>query len=288
MWIKRLMCIAWSSLVLSSFPSALACEASSLSIQPVSAQSQYDVFNAGTFATISTYRISANIIGEQCKLNLVLQLDDTSRSLKGSAQDKLTFEWSGQFGTSVANQWHLSLTDSQPSATVQMRFPSKQWLTSGTYRGLLEVYGNNQIEISPSSLPVAVNVPPAAKIHFYGLQQQHYDLDLGTLYSNKIINSSPNLWVQSNTAYTVVVESSHQGMLRHESNDPKWDIPYQLSLDNDRVSLKQLDARIQRHAATVGQPISLSFVVGETVNKPGGRYDDTLQISIEPRLSQQP
>ncbi|MEZ8477186.1 hypothetical protein AB6C97_04030, partial [Vibrio splendidus] len=120
------------------------------------------------------------------------------------------------------------------------------------------------------------------------LTQQHYDLDLGTLYSNKVIRSAPNLWVQSNTAYTIVLESSHQGMLRHESNEAKWDIPYQLSLDNDRVNLEQLDARIQRLSATIGQPIPLSFVIGEAENKPGGQYDDTLQISIEPQLSQQP
>ncbi|MEZ8645869.1 hypothetical protein AB4490_23430 [Vibrio cyclitrophicus] len=293
MWNKQLLCGALSLIAISHVSSTFACEASALAIQPVSSQSQYDVFSAGNFATINTYRIDANIIGEPCELSLILQLSDTSRSLKGSNQDRLNFEWSGFVGMPVANQWHLSLTDSQQSATIQMRFPSKQWLESGTYRGLLEVSpsytsDNKQIEISPSSLPVSVNVPPAAKIHFYGLTQQHYDLDLGTLYSNKVIRSAPNLWVQSNTGYTIVLESAYQGKLRHESNDTKWDIPYQLSLDNDRVNLDQLDARIQRLASTIGQPIPLSFVIGETENKPGGQYDDTLQISIEPRLSQQP
>ncbi|MEL0610313.1 hypothetical protein [Vibrio echinoideorum] len=293
MWNKQVLWGTLSLIAISHVPSAFGCEASALTIQPTSSQTQYDVFSAGTFATINTYRIEANIIGDPCKLSLVLQLNDTSRSLKGSNQDKLNFEWSGFVGMPVANQWHLSLTDSQPSATIQMRFPSKQWLESGTYRGLLEVSpsytsDNKQIEISPSSLPIAVNVPPAAKIHFYGLTQQHYDLDLGTLYSNKVVRSAPNLWVQSNTAYTIVLESSHQGKLRHESNDTKWDIPYQLALDSDRVNLAQLDARVQRLAATIGQPIPLSFIIGETENKPGGQYDDTLQISIEPRLSQQP
>ena len=293
MWIKQLRWGGWFLIAINSVSSVLACEASALTIQPVSSQSQYDVFNTGNYATINTYRIDANIIGEDCKLSLVLQLNDTSRTLKGVNQDKLNFEWSGQVGVPIANQWHLSLTDSQPSTTIQMRFPSKQWLASGTYRGLLEVSpsynsDNQQIEISPSSLPVSVTVPPAAKVHFYGLTQQHYGLDLGTLYSNKIIRSAPNLWVQSNTAYTIVLESSHQGMLRHESDETKWDIPYELSLDNDRVNLGQLDAKIQRISATIGQPIPLSFVIGETENKPGGIYDDTLQISIEPLLSQQP
>ena len=293
MWNKQVLCGALFLIAINHVPSALACEASALTIHPVSSKSQYDVFSAGTFATINTYRIDAIIIGAPCKLDLILQLNDTSRALKGANQAKLDFEWSGQIGMSVANQWYLSLTDSQPSTTIQMRFPSKQWLASGTYRGLLEVSpsytsDSKQIEISPSSLPVSVNVPPAAKIHFYGLTQQHYDLDLGTLYSNKVIRSAPNLWVQSNTAYTIVLESSHQGMLRHESNETKWDIPYQLSLENDRVNLEQLDARVQRLSATIGQPIPLIFVIGETENKPGGQYEDTLQISIEPQLSQQP
>jgi len=126
MWTKQIL---WGSLFLiaiNHISSALACEASALTIQPVSSKSQYDVFSSGAFATINTYRIEANIIGEPCNLSLILQLSDTSRSLKGTNQDKLNFEWSGQIGMPVANQWYLSLTDSQPSVTVQMRFPSKQ------------------------------------------------------------------------------------------------------------------------------------------------------------------
>ncbi|EPH5595662.1 hypothetical protein J4H39_23060 [Vibrio alginolyticus] len=293
MSIKQLKRSALFLLPLANIPSVWACEANSLSIQPVSTQAKYDVFNNSSFATTNTYRVSANIIGEGCKLNLVLQLDDTSKSLKSSRQDSLFFEWSGQSGNTIANQWRFTLTENQPAATVQMRFPAKQWLTSGIYRGVLEVATSyaqidGKIEISPTLLPVTVDVPPAAKIHFYGLSQPHYDLDLGTLHSNKVINSSPNLWVQSNSAYAVVLESSNHGALRHESHEPKWDIPYQIIFDNDYVNLTQFSVRIPRHAATTGQPIPLIFVIGNAEEKPGGQYEDTLQISIEPNLSQQP
>ena len=260
-------------------------------MQPTSTQTKYDVFNTSSFAMVNTYRIHANLYGESCRLNLVLQLDDLSTSLKSANQETLEFEWSGQSGISVANQWHVSLTSDKPTATVQMRFPSKQWLTAGGYEGVLEMSSlsaatGDLVEVSPLSLRVHVSVPPAAKIHYYGSSQSHYDLALGELYSNKTINASPKLWVQSNSAYTVKLTSQHNGALRHESDNPKWDIPYRLTLDNDTVDLKQVEAYIRRHKATIGMPISMNFLIGETSQKPGGQYEDTLEISIEPNLSQ--
>ncbi|MCV6038080.1 hypothetical protein OFP00_33895, partial [Escherichia coli] len=82
MSIKQLKRSALFLLPLANIPSVWACEANSLSIQPASTQAKYDVFNNSSFATINTYRVSANIIGEGCELNLALQLDDTSKSLK--------------------------------------------------------------------------------------------------------------------------------------------------------------------------------------------------------------
>ncbi len=62
MWIKQLRWGGWFLIAINSVSSVLACEASALTIQPVSSQSQYDVFNTGNYATINTYRIDANII----------------------------------------------------------------------------------------------------------------------------------------------------------------------------------------------------------------------------------
>lgn len=293
MWIKKIVWTTISIIPFSYVYPIIACEISSLTIKPMNNQSNYDVFNTSSYAAINSYRISANILGEDCQFNAILKMDDDSRTLKGTNNETLAFEWYEQFGTSIANQWLVSLTESQPSATVQMRFPSNQWLTSGSYQGVLNVALANLpedslIEVSPSTLPVTVNVPPVARIHYYGLQQQDYDLDLGELFSNKVISSSPNLWIQSNSPYSVVLASAHQGNLRHESNDSKWDIPYQMTLDNDIVDLKELEAYISSQRVTSGRSIPISFIIGDIHQKPSGQYEDTLEISIEPQLSQQP
>lgn len=273
--------------------SLFACDVNAISIRPESTQSTYDVFNSSNYASVNTYRIQADISGEACMLKVMLQLEDASRSLKNRLQEKLAFEWYGQIGSAVANQWHLTLTENQPTATIQMRFPSKQWLTAGAFTGVLEMSlptsaDNTLGDARYSSLPIVVNVPPVAKIHYYGSSQRHYDLVLGELYSNKVINTAPNLWVQSNSGYTIVLSSKHRGALRHKSNNPAWDIPYQMTLDHNTVDLTQIEAYINRNASTFGQPLPMTFVIGDTKEKPGGQYEDTLEISIEPHLSQQP
>ena len=293
MWIKKIVWTTISIIPFSYAYSIFACEISSLAIQPMNNQSNYDVFNTSSYAAINSYRISANILGEDCQFNAILKLDDDSRTLKGTNNETLAFEWYEQFGTNIANQWLISLTESQPSATVQMRFPSNQWLTSGSYQGILNVALTNLpedslVEVSPSTLPVNIYVPPVAQIHYYGLQQQDYDLDLGELFSNKVISSSPNLWIQSNSSYSIVLASAHQGNLRHESNDAKWDIPYQVAFDNDIVDLKELEAYISFQGTTSGRSIPISIIIGDIQLKPGGKYEDTLDISIEPQLSQHP
>lgn len=293
MWTKDIQRMVLSIFLLMGTCSVIACEKGALTIRPMTTQPTYDVFNTSSFATINTYKISAELFGDDCHLDVILQLDDTSRVLKSAQNETLEFQWSGQNGTDLANQWHFSLTQQQPTATVQMRFPGKQWVNAGVYEGLLELSlkggsTSELIEVSPLRLRTQVNVPPAAKVHYYGTAQQHYDLVLGELYSNKVIHSSPKLWVQSNTAYRVLLSSMHKGALRHESNDAQWDIPYQLTLDNETVDLKQVDAYIKRHGATFGLPIAMNFVIGDTSNKPGGQYADTLEISIEPLLSQPP
>ncbi|MBM6549901.1 hypothetical protein [Marinomonas ostreistagni] len=293
MWNKALSTGLISLALIPHVSSALACDVSTLSLQPIMTQSSYDVFNNSRYAATYSYRVAANLVGEDCALEVILQLEDTSRSLKSVQREALDFEWYSQTGNAVANQWRLTLTDEQPSATVQLRFPGKQWLNAGIYEGELELLlpqaaDYPMIDISPSSVPVYMSVPAAAKIHYYGASQHHYDLALGELYSNKVIHSAPNLWVQSNAPYTITLSSAHQGMLRHESNNPKWDIPYQITIDQDAVDLKQIEAYIDRNASTFGQALPMNFTIGNTIEKPGGQYEDTLEISIEPHLSQRP
>lgn len=49
---------------------------SNLSVEPASTQARYDVFASGAYTLISTYRLRANIEGEQCQIPVKLEIDD--------------------------------------------------------------------------------------------------------------------------------------------------------------------------------------------------------------------
>ncbi len=133
----------------------------------------------------------------------------------------------GRTGMSVANQWHLSLTDSQPSATIQMRFPSKAMVS---VREPIEGYWKSRRHIDSKQIEISL----VHSRHLLTFRRKNSFLWIdpttlwpwsGTLYSNKVIRSRTNLWVQSNTSLYHRIGIIHQGMLRHESNETKWDIP---------------------------------------------------------------
>lgn len=290
MWIRYLLA---SSTLLLALPSWAACNASALNLDVVSQQQNYDILTNGNYTLTNTYQLSTQFSGSGCTLVVMLETEDGDRALKNTNNHGLKFDWYGRNGVQKANQWHVTLNDDTPSITFQLRYPSLQWLNSGRYQADIEasvVTGNlnNLANLAPRRLSLEMNVLPVTKIQFYGLAQSHYDLDMGTLYSNKVIRSAPKLWVRTNTGYTVTIESTHQGNLRHQSNDPQWDILYALLFDDKQIDLRQSQAHIHRHSPTSGSSIPLQFTIGETENKPGGKYSDTLQISIEPQLSQSP
>ncbi|WP_159652296.1 hypothetical protein [Vibrio atypicus] len=291
MWTKVLI-LSIASLSYTTFSQA-NCNVRSLNLDVISEQTNYDILAAGNYTVTNTYRVSAAFEGTECQAKISIDLDEGELSLKGHNGNELQFDWHGGSGYQQANQWQITLNEEQPSATFQMRYPSLQWLDAGHYSGNLEatIVGGNLASLTsiPSkSTSIDIKVLPVAKIQFYGLAQSHYDLDMGSLYSNKQIHSAPKLWVKTNTGYSVTIESANQGMLRHQSDDSKWDIDYEMLFNQTRVDLNQANATIQRHTPTSGHPIPLKFAIGNTENKPGGTYSDTLQISIEPRLSQQP
>ncbi|APP04414.1 conserved exported hypothetical protein [Vibrio harveyi] len=290
MWIKPFI-----TLILLA-PPALAgslCSMSNLSVEPASTQARYDVFASGAYTLISTYRLRANIEGEQCQIPVKLEIDDGDSFLKGEANAQLIFEWQGGNGYQKGNQWHVVLTENNADITFQIRYPAQQWLASGIYQGKLEATVlteqllNNEY-VLPAVTNIAVTVLPMAKIQFYGLTQQHYELDMGILQSNKVVTSAPKLWIQSNAGYNLVFESTNRGALRHKSADTQWDISYDMYLDSKQINLDQASARVSENTPSKGHAKNMKFIIGDTLNKPGGTYNDVLQISIEPKLSQQP
>lgn len=290
MWIRYLLL---SSSLLTTLPSWASCEASPVSLDVISQQKNYDILASGSYTLSNTYLVSTQFNGSGCELVVSLETDNGRKSLNKDGHQELAFEWYSNRGIEKANQWHITLNDDNPAVNVQIRYPSLQWLSAGRYQTEIEARVlsgnvNNMPSLASKRLSLEVDVMPVTKIQFYGLTQSHYDLDMGTLYANKVIQSAPKLWVQANTGYTVTIESSNQGNLRHQSGDPNWDILYALFFNDKHIDLHQSQADIHHHTPTSGSSIPLHFTIGETVNKPGGKYNDTLQISISPQLSQSP
>ena len=265
------------------------CEIQKLSLEAISEQIRYNIASSSQFSVSNSYRVKADFSGQECLATVSIALDNGEKSLLSNNNDQLDFEWHGN-GQLVGNQWKVQLTDQQPSKTFQLRYPSLQWKPAGTYQGKLEVAligSHSSHSLPPKSIPITMNVLPIAKIQFYGIAQNHYNLDLGELSSYKLVNSAPKLWVQTNSGYSIAVSSDNQGKLRHQTEESRWDIDYSMNIDQHRLDLRQTVSEISRNEPTQGSPMNIQFEIGDTNNKPGGRYKDTIQISIEPTLTYQ-
>lgn len=281
MWIKQIGVLA----VMIGFVEVQACEISNLRLTPVTTASPYNIFSSAPVALQQDIHISASISTPECEIAVNLSMADGSQALQSSEGGRLMFDWSGAGGQLSGVHWLIRLSHSQPEAIIGLRFSGQQWLAAGEYRNEIEATLAAQNE-PIALLPIAVSVAPVTKIQFYGIAADQYALDMGTLTTGKKI-TSPRLWVQSNTGYTVRIDSQHQGALRHQSDSAQWDIPYTLSIADYTVDLAQEDARLAWTQPTPGQILPITFIIGDTQHKPGGQYADTLQISIEPRLTQQ-
>lgn len=292
MWINTMItrCILPTLLTLFSLSTHAMCHLNRLSIEPLSVPSNYDVFSASKIALVQTYRLKADITGEECQFDLKIGTRNRANFLANEHRNMLRFEWHSKIGYQRANQWDMTLTTEKPEATIQLKYPSNQWMKAGTFIGELEVsLKSNDVATSTllTSEEVKVVVPPSTKIQFYGLSQRHYELDLGELSSNKSIDMGPKLWVESNTHYRVSVESMNLGALRHQSQEKRWDINYRMYLNNKNIDINNAIAFWDGIYSESGRSIPIKFVVGDTQNKPAGIYRDELQISIEPHITNQ-
>lgn len=272
--------------------SMAACEYGPLHLEPVGGQNRYDPFAPGPFSLISVFRVRSEIVGEFCEIQVTLDMDTGETALKGPESQRLRFDWVGSHGYRQANSWKVTLNEQSSEALIKLRYESGQWLPAGNYQAQLNASLANadfksDYMVPPDTLNVRVWVPPVSKVQFYGLSQQHYDLDMGVLNTNKVINSLPKLWIQSNSAYQIVLTSQHQGRLRHQSDDTRWDIPYDMLFNNRTVDLQKLKTVLPFLSASSGHSVPLQLTIGDTRNKPAGKYQDTLYISIEPHLSLQ-
>ena len=294
MWTKpAFYCCGVLFLLASNTAIAQSCEFGAIHLQPLSGQSGYDVLADGNYALTMSYTLGVQISGEDCQTAIRLRLKDGGQALQGQGSGVLEFDWHGSSGYAQTDSWIATLSTQQPMTTIALRFRTKQWLSAGPYAGQLEAtMDDDALVYNAAALPetrdIQVNVLPIAQIQFYGMTQQHYDFDMGVLTSNKQISGAPRLWVQSNTGYTIRVASGHHGRLRHQSMNEKWDISYQMLLDNNFLDITNPVAEVAYDSLSTGHIIPIGFVIGDTAHKPGGIYSDSLQISVEPDLAIKP
>ncbi|MDD1794552.1 hypothetical protein L4D06_03285 [Enterovibrio makurazakiensis] len=288
MWINSLPALFMT--FFSATALADSCSASLLNLKPMLSANTYDVFSSSSFPLIKQYHLQSDI-PEGCVVEVVIEVDEGTTWLKSSKNAEMRFEYFAETGNLIAGKWRMQLDANMAEAIFELRYPDAQWLEAGKYRGLLKATLfpiNSIMELDQITLPIASNVLPSARIQFYGLTQRHYNLDLGSLKTNKIINYAPRLWVESTAPYSLSAESQFKGKLRHQSQNAKWDLDYTMRIANEQIALDDSNNEWKSSYSTDGTPLPIQIIIGNTERKAGGRYTDTVHIHIEPDLSYMP
>ncbi|NMH60466.1 hypothetical protein [Alteromonas ponticola] len=267
-----------------------ACEIANLMVSPITSSPVYDIQQGGVYPLIAEFQVSANITGDECTFRILTHVDDGVDFLSSITAKRLNFEWHAATGSERIGGWLGTLTTAQPSMVLRMRFSADQWVPATQYRGDISVFVVDatlarNLDIPHASYDLFVDVIPATQIQFYGISQQRYELNIGRLHSGKVISQIPRLYVKSNAGYTVSFASEHFGRLRHESNDAQWDIDYRLTANEHYLDLTQTKALLRSAQFTSSHLIPLHITIGDTSERIGGTYSDSLQISISPSLS---
>ncbi|KXF81114.1 hypothetical protein [Enterovibrio coralii] len=285
----RKLAFFWLMLCYSGVVNA-ACEASVVSLEPTNSAANYDVFATGNYPLRQQFKVRTSV-SEGCKVVVVLDLENDVSALTNATRESMRFDWYAAEGYLQADKWLLELDSENTEAEFEFRFIGGQWLEAGTYKNRLRASlfkENSAMEMDQMTLNVEVSVLPSARIQFYGLSQRHFNLDLGSLKSNKIINYAPRLWVESTAPYSLSVDSQFNGKLRHQSQNAMWDLDYQMLIANEAIPLDGTQRRWTRSHSTAGTPLPIQIIIGDTERKAGGKYSDTVHISIAPSLSMAP
>lgn len=272
-----------------------ACEAKIQSLQlQQSGNNNYDVFSSNAYALTQQYEVKVlftNVVEtELCQYYLIVSPFNHNQNLTSVKNESLTFEAISQSSTGGVknNSWYGAVSPDNNVFRFQLRFPSKQFASRGSYESLLETKLTASLSssdiVDELQQNISAYIDSAAQISFYGISNNSYDLDLGTLTTGKVIDASPNLYIKSTTNYSLSFESKYRGKLRHENQQQKWDIDYKLVLNNAEIDLNLENKQSYTNAATTsnGVRLPLRIVVGDTEQKAGGIYSDEIHIYISP------
>ncbi len=272
-----------------------ACEAKLQSIDLISSNARaYDVFSSEAYGLTQQYEVktlfSPDSNPENCMFYVKVSTFDLSKRMTSLQNQSLTFEPFPQsaFSGVQHNYWYGQITPLNTKFRFQLRFPGKQFAPKGDYSALLEaqlMQNKSLINVLDEINQTAtIKIDSAAKISFYGLADNLYKLNLGELTTGKVIDLSPNLYVKSTSGYSLSFDSTNKGHLRHQNQLAKWDINYQLTLNNIDIDLTQSSAQFYSSHSTSynGDRMPLKIIVGNTEKKPGGRYTDEVHIYVTP------
>jgi hypothetical protein len=142
-----------------------------------------------------------------------------------------------------------------------------------------EVLDNKQLQI-------AQDVQQSFGINLAGAGQA-MTLDYGMLEDGK--ERSVVLQTRANFAYSMVIRSENRGIMKLEAEGLggawNWTVPYGLRVNGESISL-QSAATLQHDdfESNEGQEShTLSFQIGATKNKQGGKYRDVITVEIGPK-----
>lgn len=170
----------------------------------------------------------------------------------------------------------------------QVQMSPAQFVAPGIYQDelLFEVTDltNPERLYLQKKLAIATEVEPGARISFVGYLNRHQVVDFGELVDGVRITPEPQILIQSNGNFALKFTSEHEGALRHEGGNKRWDIPYQTQVGGKPVDLTAQGTTLQYHEATddSGLRLPVSLLVPVIGERPAGHYEDIIRVTITP------
>ncbi len=254
----------------------------------------YDVFSRD--GLVKRFNIEVRRVDEseeQCALQLRVRSEGATRMKNSISQElnyrlALVIEQTQLQDGSVLMQFHDVAYYELIKFAYQILISGEQFVAPGIYQDtlLLELFdkNNGDVLLERRRMVVSAEVESAARVSFAGTLGREQSVDFGELVDGKKISPAPLVVIQSTGNYGLSFSSEHKGVLRHQGNKEKWDIPYRASLGGRVIDLRQEKAVLKTIEPTKssGLYLPLSLEVPVVGDKPPGTYSDVIHVVITP------
>ncbi len=272
---------------------AFACQAVITDVYQTDTSEEYDVFESSSYGLRQNYTLKYEI-GTDCFVHLEVTTVNEIFELSSIYGDSLKFNVSGSGTTQGAKYKSPSVSNTSESLiegeyTFELRYPSSQFLQASRFENLLvaklvdSVSGAN---VYDKELVIRSYIEPTSSVYFSGISGQLTRVKLGTLTTGKVINHLPKLRVVSTSPYLVSFSSYNEGRLLHETNHQEWAVDYEFRVNGQPIYLDQGEQiwRSKDITTYLGSLLDLSMTIGNTEERPAGKYKDTIEIVVRPEL----